>query len=158
MASISIFASWKWNKEATLQALDWLTYWLTDQWTNEPSNQPNKQTNQPTSCNKSPSWKVNGSSPSQEIPCTSRNPKVHYHVHNSPPLVPILSHVNPVQAVPSYFFKIHLNIIPPLMTVLLYVSPSKPCLQAMSTPHKFWQVMWHHYTQCLTILHAVGPW
>lgn len=129
---------------------DWLTYRLTDQWTNDSMNHP---TNQPTN-----SMQQSPSSDSKEIPCISRKPKVHYHLHNSPPPVPTLSHVNPAQAIPSYFFKIHLNIIPPPTTVLLYVSPPKPCLQAISRPHKFWQVMWHHYTHYLTNLHAVGPW
>ena len=133
---------------------------LTDLPTDRPMNQrtiqPNNQpTNPPTnSMQQRPSWKVKGSSDSQEIPCISQNPKVHYH----PPLVPVLSHVNPVHTTPSYFFKIHFNVIPPPMTVLLYVSRSKPCLQAMNTPHKFMQVMWHHYTQYLTFLHAVDPW
>jgi len=42
-----------------------------------------------------------------------RNPKVHYRVHNSPSLVPILGHMNSFQNFPPYFPKIHSHIMLP---------------------------------------------
>jgi hypothetical protein len=41
----------------------------------------------------------------------SWNPKVHCLVYKSPPLVPVLSHMHPFHILPSYFLKIHSNII-----------------------------------------------
>jgi hypothetical protein len=59
----------------------------------------------------SPSWEANSHSATQEIPSLSQNPKVHYRVRKSPQLVPVLTQMNPVHATPSYFSKIHFNII-----------------------------------------------
>jgi hypothetical protein len=46
------------------------------------------------SMEQSPSSQANSHSASQEIPRVSWNPKIHYHVHKSLPLVPILNGVN----------------------------------------------------------------
>jgi hypothetical protein len=59
----------------------------------------------------SPSWEANSHSISQ-IPRLLWNPKVRYHIHNSPPLVPIMSQMHPVHTFPTYFPKICSNIIP----------------------------------------------
>jgi hypothetical protein len=58
------------------------------------------------------SWEAKQSSASQEIPRILWKPKIQYRFHKRPPPVPIQSHINLVQMLPSHYSKIHFNIIP----------------------------------------------
>jgi len=57
----------------------------------------------------SPSWEVNSSSAIHQISTILCDMKVHYHVHQSLPLVPILNQsIQSMPLFPSYSLKIHL--------------------------------------------------
>jgi hypothetical protein len=49
----------------------------------------------------------------KKYPAFLWSPKVHYRVHISPPLDPILSQLNPVRLIDPYLLKDHLNVILP---------------------------------------------
>jgi len=63
----------------------------------------------------SSSWEANSCSAIQDIPSISLCPKFRYSLHNGPPLVQILSRMNPVHALLRYFIQILFNIILPLI-------------------------------------------
>ena len=72
----------------------------------------------------SPSWEANWFAASQEIPCISRNPKVHYRTHKRLPPVPILGQPNPVHIPTSHLLEIHPNIFRPSTSRSPQWSPS----------------------------------
>jgi hypothetical protein len=64
----------------------------------------------------SPSWEASSCGATQELPRILWNPKVHFLVHKSPPLVPIHSQIDAVHNTPFYLSKIHFNIVNPSMS------------------------------------------
>jgi hypothetical protein len=61
----------------------------------------------------SPSWEAGSRWATQEFTNILWNAKVHYRIHNSPPMFPTLGQINPLHTIPSYLSKIHFNIHPP---------------------------------------------
>ena len=72
----------------------------------------------------STSWEAKRFAASQEIPCISRNLKVHYRTHKRPPPVSILGQPYPVHILTFHLLEIHPNIIHPSMPRSPQWSPS----------------------------------
>jgi hypothetical protein len=72
----------------------------------------------------SPSWKAASCAATRELPSILWNPKVHCRVHNNPPLVPILSYINPIHTIPSYLSKVKLSLYRPWRPLGLREAPT----------------------------------
>jgi hypothetical protein len=82
------------------------------------------------------SWEANSSSASQEIRRVVRNPHL-----QEPATCPILSHINPVHALPSHFLKTHLNFSHERLGLPSQLSPWGLLTKTLYTPvpiHATW--------------------
>jgi hypothetical protein len=70
----------------------------------------------------SPCWAAANFAAAHELSRILWDPKFHYRVHKIPPLVPILSQIDPVHNILSYLFKIYFNSQPTYVLVFLVVS------------------------------------
>jgi hypothetical protein len=63
----------------------------------------------------SPTREAANCAATQELLSILWNPRVRYRVHKSPPLIPVLSQINPIHTIPSYLSncKLYFNIVHP---------------------------------------------
>jgi hypothetical protein len=82
----------------------------------------------------------------QEFPCLLCNSKLHYHVDRSPPLIPVLNHINVAYKLCS--FKIYFNNIT-LPSTLKYLSKRKKICRiychVLVTRHGVWIGNWIYW-------------
>jgi hypothetical protein len=58
-------------------------------------------------------WEAANCAATHELPTILVNPEVHYSVHKSPPLILLLSHIDPVHTIPFHLSKIFFIIVHP---------------------------------------------
>jgi hypothetical protein len=100
------------------------------------------------------SWEVTCCLATPEFPNILQNLMVQYHVHKSPPVVPILSQINQIHTTPFYFSKISFHIILLLTCVFIVVPfllafPPK-CYMHSSTPPFVFHVLTISFTLTLS--------
>ena len=113
---------------------------------------------------KIPSSEANQFAASQEIPRILWNPNVHYRIHKCPPPVPILSQLDPVHTLISYFLNIHLNVIfpskpgSPKWSLTLRFPHQNPVYTSL-LPHIYYVLLTELLTYFLItyLLHAAQP-
>jgi len=88
----------------------------------------------------SPSREVTTHSANQEIPYLKRNLKVHYRVHKSSSIVPILSQMNSVHNFTPCFFKIHFN--------MNFKSMLGSPVWSLSIQMALYKIVWQRFVHC----------
>jgi hypothetical protein len=108
---------------------------------------------------KSSSWEANKFSARHGYARILWNPNIHYRFHKSPPLVPVLSQINPFHtpALHSSFLKIYFNII--------LSSTSWSLKWLWHTSHAVWlknkcmeNILWMNPFEMTTWITEIGSW